>query len=201
MSEGSGPEKYDSTPLIMRFRARAKLVLEECRRVYERHNKFRHLVDAIVQGEDDYSELIEELSREPGGLAMLCELEKLITADINNVVGDASLDAVGLQLGNPHARIRFVTRAEQILKISHELTSTVHSSATIMKCIAYGRPAPEYASIQGTVNIRGKATIMMFEKALHAHPMGNLETVELPKIMNEMAALYRKIMGNTGSSY
>ncbi|PIQ76259.1 hypothetical protein COU78_04850 [Candidatus Peregrinibacteria bacterium CG10_big_fil_rev_8_21_14_0_10_49_24] len=189
-----GHERYDSTPLILRFRTRAKVVLEECRRVYERHNKFRHLVDAIVQGKDDYSELIEELSREQGGLAMLCELEKLITADKNNAVGNASLDAVELQLGDPHARIRFAARAEQILKISHELTSTVHSSATVMRCIAYGRPAPEYAIIQGTVNIRGKAMIMMFERALHAHPMGNLETVELPEIMNEMAVLYRKMM-------
>tara|TARA_Y100000310_G_C20398829_1_gene676414 strand:+ start:55 stop:216 length:162 start_codon:yes stop_codon:yes gene_type:complete len=47
--------------------------------MHEQHSRFRHLVDAVVKGQDDYSDVIEELSREGGGLAMLSELEQLVS--------------------------------------------------------------------------------------------------------------------------
>ena len=68
-----------SSNLVRRFRERSILVLTECRRMHEQHSRFRHLVDAVVKGQDDYSDVIEELSREGGGLAMLSELEQLVS--------------------------------------------------------------------------------------------------------------------------
>jgi hypothetical protein len=185
-----------STDVVRRFRERSLLVLTECRRVYERHNKFRHLVDAIVQGPDDYTAVIEELSRETGGQAMLSELEKLVTADADtgNINGSPILAGLAGKLGGRQASMEFAGRANQILELAHELTSTIQSVATIMRCIAYDSPGPRSAAVHGSANIRGKGTLMMFESGLHAHPMGEMPTVELPALMQEMGQLYAQFM-------
>tara|TARA_Y100000310_G_C20398829_1_gene676415 strand:+ start:265 stop:555 length:291 start_codon:yes stop_codon:yes gene_type:complete len=86
-------------------------------------------------------------------------------------------------------RSQFVERASRILELSHELTNTIHSVATVMRCIAFDHPGPRSAAKFGSTNIAGKGTLMMFEQGLHAHPMSDMPNIELPAIMREMGEL------------
>ena len=192
-NHGNTPDAQ-SSELVRRFREKSLLVLTECRRIYEQHNKFRHLVDAIVQGQDDYSGIIEELSREGGGVAMLSELEQLVARNPGDHEGTAVLTDLSLLLNEPAMRAQFVDRASRILELSHELTSTIHSVATVMRCIAFDHPGPRSAAKYGSANIAGKGTLMMFERGLHTHPMSNMPSVELPGIMREMEQLCAHFM-------